>query len=367
MDDVKDFDLWLRLRTARRQSIAYALTDEHLTVLMCNQAMNEWATGGVDDLVGQHLPDVFYELVGIEDFLYHLAINHGDTFAIPRIYRSTSDGQGRYFDLQIEPLAEFGTTLLVLAMDVTEQALMEQRLRQRRNELLLLQAQLSKANEQLTYLLHHFVPQEVARKLVSDPHLLRPGGEQREATVLFADARDFTSMAESLPPDQVLDTLNAHFEVIAEAIRKYDGTLIEYVGDMVMAAFNVPDDQPGHALLGAQAALDIQRGLARFADECLGSNMPVLHFGVGLNTGPVIAGYQGTRHLYKFATLGDTTNVAFHICSRAAGGQVLISQHSMERLGRRAHVTPLGTIHLKRRRALLPIYELLGLEDAGTR
>jgi len=132
---------------------------------------------------------------------------------------------------------------------------------------------------------------------------------------------------------------------------------------MAMSAFNVPDDQPDHPLLAAQAALDVRDSLERFAAECRAASLPVLRFGIGFSTGQVIAGYQGTEQHYKYATLGDTTNVGYHICCKAKPGQVLTSQITLDRLGGRARVTPLGAVQLKRRREPLPVYELLELAE----
>lgn len=245
-----------------------------------------------------------------------------------------------------------------------------QRLRQGHNELhllcsqlCLLCAQLYRANDRLAHLLQRFVPQKVAQELIHSRQSPRPGGEQRQATILFVDARDFTAIAEAAGRGGVLDILNAHLRVISGAVRRHRGTLIQYAGDMVMAAFNVPDDQPHHPLLAARAALDVRDSLERFAAERQAASLPVLRFGIGLNTGPVTAGYLGVEYRYEYAAIGDTTNVAFHLCSKAAAGQILIGQMTLQRLDGRARITPLGSVQLKRRHMPLPVYELVGLVE----
>ena len=128
-----------------------------------------------------------------------------------------------------------------------------------------------------------------------------------------------------------------------------------------MVAFNVPDDQPDHPLRAARAALDMRDSLERFIAEDQPDIMPVLRFGFGLHTGTVVAGYLGAEDRYTYAAIGDATNVAFHICSQAAGGQIIISQATLDLLGDQVKVKPLDAFPLKRRRATLAMYELEGL------
>lgn len=148
----------------------------------------------------------------------------------------------------------------------------------------------------------------------------------------------------------MLVILNDHFRVVTEAIKRHQCTLVQYVGDMVMGAFNVPDDQPDHPQRAARATLDLRDSQERFAAERETSGLPALRVGIGLSTGPVIAGYQGTEHRYEYSTLGDTANVTFHVCGQAKPGQILISQALQERLGDWAKVETLGSVRFKRRR-----------------
>lgn len=187
--------------------------------------------------------------------------------------------------------------------------------------------------------------------------------ERREASILFAHVRNFAATAEALEPEQVLEILNHHFRVVTEAIRRHQGTLMEYVGDMVMGAFDVPNHQPGHPRRAAEAALEVRRSLERFAAERKTAGLPVLRFGMGLSTGPVIAGCQGTEYRYEYSALGDPTNVAFHISSQAKAGQILISEELRNRLDERAKVRSLGTVRFNRRRERMPVRELVELAE----
>lgn len=224
--------------------------------------------------------------------------------------------------------------------------------------------ELRKANEQLAYLLEHFVPEKVAQRLITDRSCPKPGGEeQRMATILFADVCNFTAVAEAIGPDRVLDVLNAYLRVINKVVHQYEGSVIQYVGDLVMITFNVPEDQPDHIMRSVQTALEMRNDLEHFAlQNQTAPNLPVMRFGFGVHTGPVLTGYLGAENRYVYAAVGDTTNVAFHICSRATAGQIIISQAVLDQLEGQIETVSLGTFPLKRRREAMPIYELLGLK-----
>ncbi len=120
----------------QKHGTGYALADQNLTTLACNAAFLDWVDDSWSLIIGQPLPVLLPELVGLEDYLYQQVIsNSTDVLNIPKIYRSSVDQQGRYFDLLIEPLPHFGPVLLVLAIDVTVQAHLELILRHERNEL----------------------------------------------------------------------------------------------------------------------------------------------------------------------------------------------------------------------------------------
>ncbi len=130
-------ETWIYKRVARKQNIAYALLDENFIVLTSNSALKQWTYQEVtSDLKGQFLPDLFPELIGLEETLHHLRPNQSEPFIIPTIYRlSPQDSIAAYFDLEIIPFFEFGAALLITVTNVTQQAQLEQQLQQQRNEL----------------------------------------------------------------------------------------------------------------------------------------------------------------------------------------------------------------------------------------
>jgi adenylate cyclase len=140
---------------------------------------------------------------------------------------------------------------------------------------------------------------------------VRLGGVRGEATVMFSDLRGFTSFAETLQPEQVIDALNRYLTAMSEAILDHGGTLVAYMGDGIMAVFGAPlqqDDHADRALAAARdmlARLDGFNGWLREQDLHQGFKM-----GIGLNTGPVMSGNVGSERRLEYTALGDTTNTA---------------------------------------------------------
>ncbi|MCA9982005.1 MAG: hypothetical protein KDD89_14275, partial [Anaerolineales bacterium] len=226
--------------------MGYALADDALYITRHNDALAYWLGLDTAEIVGQPLIELFPELIGIEGLLQQIAHGQATPVTIPRTYRYLNHNGDQYFDLQLEafPSAPNHGRLLISMTNVTQQAFQEQRLRQQRNDLLLMSEQLRQANDQLAYLLRRFVPSQVAQKLIDNRNMPQPGGDQHvQASILFADMRNFTHMAESFSPVQTLDILNLYLEVVTDAVWRYEGNLVQIVGDMVMVAFNVPEDQ----------------------------------------------------------------------------------------------------------------------------
>jgi adenylate cyclase len=175
-----------------------------------------------------------------------------------------------------------------------------------------------------------FVPSQVVDQVLAraDRHL-GLGGVRAEATVLFCDLRGFTTYAEGLPAERVIETLNHYLPEMTEAILDHGGTLVSYSGDGIMAVFGAPIEQRDHADRAVAAVREmVGQRLERFnawvRAEGLGDGFRI---GVGLNSGPVMSGNVGSERRLEYAAIGDTTNTAARLeaLTKDLGRQVLIS------------------------------------------
>lgn len=342
--------------------LGYLLLTPDLTIQTGNEHVRRWLDQPHEHFAGCAVTDALPELIGSEEALKALSPDDAP-FLLEDIYRASPDGQGAYFDLRVIRLRHDAGPLLVTTTDVTRKARQELLLQQQRNEVRLLSADLTLMNERLSYILKRLVPEQVALQMMSDRQLPAPGGDfVREATILFADMRDFTMFAEVYQPSDTLEFLNTYLAIVAEAILQHAGSLVQLVGDMVMGVFNVPDEQPDHAVRAIRAALDVQARLHAF-NESADTRFPAVSFGVGISTGTVIAGYLGVQQRFRYAVVGDATNVAFHLSSLAAAGRILISESTVSAAGDGIVVQEKGEFQLKRRRNLVKVYELSAIEE----
>jgi adenylate cyclase len=170
--------------------------------------------------------------------------------------------------------------------------------------------------ERVRDLFSRFVPENVVDEvLASADHGLRLGGVQREGTVMFTDLRGFTSFAESLAPDDVIEVLNRYLSEMSDAILDHGGTLVAYMGDGIMAVFGAPIVQLDHADRALSAAREmltvrLPRFNAWLEQRDLGAGF---RMGIGLNSGHVMSGNVGSERRVEYTAVGDTTNTAARI------------------------------------------------------
>jgi adenylate cyclase len=201
----------------------------------------------------------------------------------------------------------------------------------------------------------------IAEQVLSGAVEVAQGGELRETTVLFADIRGFTSLAEAASPQAVVEALNAYFERMVEIVFRHEGTLDKFVGDEIMALFGAPVSHSDDPVRAVTAALQMQEALVAFNEERAGREVPPFEIGVGINTGEVVAGYIGSSQAMEYTVIGDPVNTGARLCAIAQPGQVLISEPTLARLGDAFDVQELPEAKLKGKSKPLRVFEVRGL------
>lgn len=207
-------------------------------------------------------------------------------------------------------------------------------------------------------LLHQYLSPDVASSLIADPERAALGGFEADVTVLFADLRGYTAYAERTNPAEVVKHLNAAFGRAVPIVLAEGGTVVQFMGDALMAIFNAPNPQPDHALRAARAALAMQQAVRDLPDA---SARP--QFRVGLNSGPALVGNIGAAEIRNYLAIGDTTNVAARLQTYAAEGTVVIGASTYELIKEWAEVRPLGAPALKGKSQPVEVYELLSIRS----
>src|SRR5256885_4587694 len=173
----------------------------------------------------------------------------------------------------------------------------------------------------------------LASPVTQAPAIRAVEGDLRPVTILFADVRGFTRLAEVLPAEQLVAAINGCFEVLDTAIAHYGGEVDKFLGDAVMATFGAPtahDDDPRRAVL---AALDMQSAVSHMNARLRKQIGCELELRVGINTGVVLAGPIGSRRKRAYTVMGDAVNVAARLEHAAPVGSVLIGEATRAHLG----------------------------------
>jgi adenylate cyclase len=189
---------------------------------------------------------------------------------------------------------------------------------------------------------------------------LRLGAVERDCTVLFSDLRGFTSFSETQPAARVIEVVNVYLNEMTEAILEAGGTLISYMGDGIMAIFGAPLLQEDHADRAVAAAREmVGPRLARFNEWLAREGYPEgFVMGVGLNSGPIVAGNVGSSQRLEYTAIGDTTNTASRLESltKGSGAMVFISATTHERMRSTDGLRPMGEVDIRGRTSRLAVW-----------
>ena len=208
-----------------------------------------------------------------------------------------------------------------------------------------------------------YVAPEIVKELGKDDAFeSRLGGERRDIAVLFVDIRGFTTMSESLEPEQVVEILNEYLNLTSQSIFNNQGTLDKFIGDATMAVFNAPVDLDDYVYKAVCAAYDMRKGaeiLEKKLTEQFGNSV---QFGIGVNCGPAIVGNIGSVKRMDYTAIGDTVNTAARLESNAKRGEILISDAVYERIKDRIDAEPVGELSLKGKATKILTYRLIDLK-----
>ncbi len=216
-----------------------------------------------------------------------------------------------------------------------------------------------KERERIREIFNLFTSPEISREILSGKTFA--GGEIRRVTLLFADLRGFTGMAERLPPEQVLDSINSYFEAMSAAIVDHGGILLQYVGDEIEAVFGAPLDDPNHADKAVAAALDMRARLASLNERRSSLSEEPLSHGIGVHTGTALAGIVGSKFKISYALVGDTVNLASRIqeLNKQMDSDILISSDTYESLSVPRIVSQPLTVSVKGKSRAVDVFRLI--------
>jgi adenylate cyclase len=215
----------------------------------------------------------------------------------------------------------------------------------------------------ITQIFGRYISSPVVTKILTalEKDELQLGGHQQEATIVFADMREFTSISENMQPDELVGVLNTYLSAVINTVLEYNGMVNKFGGDSVMAIWNVPTPCEGHALMAIKAATEIQNQVKELQEN--NPLLPKIEFGIGINTGAVLAGNMGSEARLEYSVVGDAVNIAARLTSLAEGGKIWIGSNTYEQTKDYIAAEPLEPLTVKGKREPLQVYEILNSSE----
>ncbi|MBA2274554.1 MAG: response regulator [Actinobacteria bacterium] len=205
--------------------------------------------------------------------------------------------------------------------------------------------------------LSRFLPGGLAEKLRRDGS--RGGSSDKlTVTVLMSDIRGYSTISESSDPSVLASQLSEHRTHMNRAVVTAGGTVMQFVGDAVMAVFGAPEVQPDHADQALEAAFVMHSAQADLNEAWTPRGLPHFDLGIGLSTGEVAAALLGSEERLEYTVVGDSVNLAQRLQQLANGGQIVLSGPTITALKKPIEAKDLGPVQVKGRNAKIAAYRI---------
>ena len=216
-----------------------------------------------------------------------------------------------------------------------------------------------KKEEKLRNMLSRYVGADLVEKLVDSDKGGFPKDERKEVTVLFADIRSFTTIAESMDAQDVLAMLNEFFGILVDIVFKNNGMLDKFLGDQLMAVFGLIPHENNAAYYAVKTAIEMQdatEALMKIRDK---QKKDAFEIGIGINTGNCIVGNVGAEKRMDYTVIGDSVNIAARLQQMAKGGEIIIGEKTYHQFQGRFRAEEKGEIFVKNKTEPVICYNVL--------
>jgi class 3 adenylate cyclase/PAS domain-containing protein len=271
----------------------------------------------------------------------------------------SSEGAGEMdFSLNASPLTGRGNRvegLTLLFTDQTRERELEQEVRSARRSV----RTATEERRRIKDMFSRYLSRELVSRLVADPAAVHLGGDKKVATVMFADIRGYTAFSEGRDPEYIIRVLNEYFSEAVELVIRHKGFIDKYIGDCIMAAWGVPlESERTDALLAVSCALAIQEAVSSPERRFFTGEAAGLAIGMGLHSGPLVAGNIGSTRRVDYTVIGDTVNIAARLEGVAGPGEVIITEDTRRLLDDRFDLETRAPVKVKGKSGPLCIYNV---------
>ncbi len=215
---------------------------------------------------------------------------------------------------------------------------------------------------QIKDMFSRYLSQEVMQNLMESPDLVRLGGDKKIATIFFADIRGYTSFSEGKEPEYIIEVLNEYFSQAVDVVIKHNGYIDKFIGDCIMAAWGVPMyTAEKDAVAAVSCAVEIQELVKAKDRSFFKGKASKLRVGIGMHTGPLVAGNLGGAARMDYSVIGDTVNIVARLEGVAEAGDVIITQNTRDMIGDNFVLKELKPVKVKGKVKPIHIFNVLRL------
>jgi class 3 adenylate cyclase len=223
-----------------------------------------------------------------------------------------------------------------------------------------------KTRKEYKKILKYYLTESVADKILKDASSIKLGGDAMEATVMFSDIANFTTLSERMSAPEVVRFLNEHFSAVTAVIIQNYGFLDKYIGDATMGAFGIPQPTGNHAVQACDAALGMMREVGKLRAKFRAEGRPDYNIRIGLSTGPLVAGNIGAdigkTKRFNFTVIGDTVNLGQRLegLNKEYGTRILISEPTYNMAKEHFITREIGMVFVKGKEKPVRTFEVVG-------
>ena len=204
-----------------------------------------------------------------------------------------------------------------------------------------------------------YLPKRVTDKILANPEGVKVEGERRQVTVLFGDMSGFTSMSETMDPEQVVEVINKYFDTMVDIAERYGGHIDKFMGDALMVLFGAPVAHEDDPLRACLAAIEMLEAMDRFSVELKMD----LAMSIGLNTGEVVALNVGSKGRMEYSVIGDGVNLAARLEKVATARQCVIGENTYRQVKGKIKLKKLKPVMVKGKSKPQNVYLILGRQE----
>lgn len=208
-----------------------------------------------------------------------------------------------------------------------------------------------------------YLSDDIVREILDSPDGWKLGGQKRTLTIMMSDLRGFTMLCEKMQPQDLISMVNHYFSEMYEEISRYNGTLIEFLGDGMFVIFGAPVSTDTHASDAVAAAIGMQNRMKAVNEWNIERGYEPLSMGIGINTDSVILGNIGSERRTKYGVMGAAVNLAGRIESYTTGGQILISSSTRDMIREELGIEDSRLVSPKGVQGEIRIYNITGIGE----